>query len=237
MSPPQYIMLYNQLKRKIVTGTFAEGELLPSENKLTSEYQVARSTVRQALNELVKDGYINKKQGVGSIVDRSVKSLGLLSFKGFSDVMGKVNKNVSTRNINGPTIAPWMDHFFYKLTKEEISAGCIFLERIRFVDNDPVMLELTYIPNFGLSGLCQSTFVNNSLFQTLNVKYNIEVNNLTQDLRAVTANAKVSRNLQLTIGNPVLHVYRKYFTTREHFKIYSSLFCNTNKYAIGSNHG
>ena len=177
MKKPNYIKLYQTLKRKIVSGEYAEGDILPSENSLASSYKIARSTVRQGLQQLADDGYIIKKHGLGSIVNSPVKSLGLLSFKGFSDVVGKTSKNVNTRIIKGPIIVGWMGDFFYNLTKEEIDAGCIYLERMRFVDNDPVMLEYTYIPNINLPEFCKTPFVNNSLFQTLSLKHHIEINN------------------------------------------------------------
>jgi DNA-binding GntR family transcriptional regulator len=236
MNQPQYLILYQKLKRKIVTGEFPEGHFLPSENSLASSFKVARSTVRQALQQLADDGYIIKKKGLRSVVNSTVKSLGLLSFKGFSDVVGKTSKNVNTQIIKGPVITGWMVDFFYNLTKEEIDAGCIYLERMRFVDNDPVMLEYTYIPNIDLPDFCKTPFVNNSLFQTLSLKHHIEINNLSQEIRAIQANDEVARWLMTGQGKPVLHIYRKYSTSRENFKIYSSLYCNTDRYAIGSNH-
>ncbi len=232
MTKPQYLILYQKLKRKIVTGEIPEGNFLPSENNLASTYKVARSTVRHALLQLTNDGYINKKKGLRSIVNSPVKSLGLLSFKGFSDVVGQTSKNVNTRIIKGPIISSWMVDFFYDLSEEEIDAGCIYLERMRFVDTDPVMLEYTYIPNIDLPDFCQTPFINNSLFQTLSLKHHIEINNLSQQIRAIQANYEVARWLMTSQGKPVLHIYRKYFTTRKNFRIYSSLYCNTDRYAL-----
>lgn len=236
MKQLQYIKLYESLKRKIVTGELPEGDLLPSEHQLTTAYNVARSTVRQALQHLVNDGYIQKKQGLGSIVNSPVKRLGLLSFKGFSDVVGKTSKNIRTGIITGPEERRWKGNFFYPLTTEEKKAGCIYLERIRFVDDEPVMLEHTYLPNMGIANICSQTFINNSLFQTLNVRYQIEINNLNQDLRAVQADLYVAEKLGIQQNKPVLHIYRRYSTTKPEFRIYSSLYCNTSKYAIGSYH-
>lgn len=236
LAHPHYIKLYNNLKRQIIHGIFSEGALLPSENELRISENVARSTVRQALNELVKDGYITKKKGLGSIVNSRVKSLGLLSFKGFSDVVGETNRNVKTSIITPPAIIDWEQPFFYQLNKKELSAGCIYVERIRFVNEDQVMLEQTYIPNINLQQFCEQDFINGSLFRTLSITYHIEINDLVQDLRAIEADNRVARYLNLSAGAPVLHIYRKYITNREDLRIYSSLFCNTKKYAIGSNY-
>ena len=60
---------------------------MPSENDLSHQFKITRATVRQALEELVKEGYIEKRQGKGSVVISDRKTLGLLSFKGFSEVL------------------------------------------------------------------------------------------------------------------------------------------------------
>lgn len=69
----KYLQLSNTLTNKIQDGTYPVGSKLPTEAELTSSYNVSRQTVRQALNLLVEDGLIIKKQGSGN----RVISLGL----------------------------------------------------------------------------------------------------------------------------------------------------------------
>src|SRR5215469_14030264 len=86
----QYQKLKNTLKEKIIKGVYKPGEVLPSEHDLREQYKLARFTVRQALEELVKEGFITKHKGKGSIVaERKRKALGLFSIKGFSAVVGE----------------------------------------------------------------------------------------------------------------------------------------------------
>ncbi len=139
----QYSRLHNTLKMQIQKGLYREGEQLPSEQELCTTYQLARSTVRQALSHLVLEGYIKKVQGKGSIISSPVRSLGLLSVTGFSDAMKKVNRPIRTEFVREPAIEEWNEHFYYELTQKEKKAGCITLERLRFTDNHPVMWEFT----------------------------------------------------------------------------------------------
>lgn len=86
----QYQKLKELLKKKILNGTYKPGSILPSEHELRTQHNLARFTVRQALDELVKEGYIAKHKGKGSIViERKRKPLGLFSIKGFSAVVGE----------------------------------------------------------------------------------------------------------------------------------------------------
>jgi len=75
---PQYRRLYELLRKQILTGVYEEGSLLPSENSLCAIHSMARPTVRHALDSLVKDGFIMKKQGKGSIVRKPPQNIGIL---------------------------------------------------------------------------------------------------------------------------------------------------------------
>ncbi|MFD2307620.1 trehalose operon repressor [Enterococcus termitis] len=60
--------IFLELEKGILEGEYPPGTLLPSENQLVEHYSVSRETIRKALNLLINAGYIQKKQGKGSIV-------------------------------------------------------------------------------------------------------------------------------------------------------------------------
>src|ERR1700712_2933938 len=109
MKLPIYRQIQESLKEKITSGVYAEGGLLPSEHDLCGEFSSTRMTVRQALNELVKEGYITRQHGKGSIVSAIRKSLGLLSLKGWTDVVGASDRHGKTFILEGPTLKPLED--------------------------------------------------------------------------------------------------------------------------------
>jgi GntR family transcriptional regulator/GntR family frlABCD operon transcriptional regulator len=157
-----------------------------------------------------------------------------LSFRGFSDVLGTEQKKIFSILLQDPVLIHWPKNFFYSLSKQELNTKTFFISRLRFVEDDPVMLEYTYVPNMGLDNFLSLPLVNNSLFQTLRSRFHIEVKNVSQDLQAVAASEDVSTLLNYYPGAPVVHVYRKYSTSRDELKIYSSLYCNTEKYFLSS---
>ncbi|MFT6879936.1 MAG: DNA-binding GntR family transcriptional regulator [Arcticibacterium sp.] len=231
---PQYKKVHIALNRQILSGAFQEGSLLPSENELCQTYNISRMTVRHALSELVKDGLIQKKTGKGSVVVNTRKSLAVLSFKGFTEVVGSSEKKPTTVNIKGPFETDWQESFFYKLSEKEKAAGVIKIERLRLADEKPVMLEHTFIPNIDLPHFCTSPLLKYSLFNTLLVNHNIKILSIEQDVRAISTPPKIGGLLDLEEYAPLLHIYRKYYTSRNNFFIYSSLYCNTNNYTIGN---
>jgi len=94
----KYLKIYNELAKQIETGEIKPKSQLPSENRLSKEYDLSRGTVRKALDLLVQNGYIQKVQGKGSIVldinkfDFPVS--GVVSFKELSQKLGQDSKTI-----------------------------------------------------------------------------------------------------------------------------------------------
>jgi DNA-binding GntR family transcriptional regulator len=231
---PRHQVVYKYLKKMIISGSLNEGTLLPSENELCNQFEVTRPTVRQALNTLVQEGYIYKHHGKGSIVASQRRTLGLLSFRGFSEVLKETAEPVQTRVLEGAVKQDWPEDFFYPLAKNILQAGCYFIKRLRLVGANPVMLEYTWLPDIDLPDFAQISFEKNSLFSTLGSHYHIEVTSVDQQVRAIQANAEMAFQLGVVEGTALLHIYRKYGTSRNGFYLFSSLLCNTEKYSIGN---
>jgi DNA-binding LacI/PurR family transcriptional regulator len=67
-APPLHVQLANIIKEKIVEGVWRQGETIPTEKELCAEFDVARGTVRQALQALETDGFLRREQGRGTFV-------------------------------------------------------------------------------------------------------------------------------------------------------------------------
>ena len=233
MKLPRYLQLHALLKEQILSGAYAEGSLLPSENQLSRQHQITRSMVRQALQELEKEGLIRKQQGKGSIVVRKDQKLGLLSFRGFSEVLGGSDHKASSRFLHLPRKEKWSNRFFFDLSEEEKKQACIYISRLREVDGKPVMLEHTYFPDV-LEGFLQKEWIEASLFKTLQAAHQVSVRSVEQYIRAILASPEMAVLLEVSEGTPLLKINRKYASSRPGFFIYSTLYCNTEQYAISS---
>ena len=100
MREPIYIKIEKYLKDLIDSGEIKQGELLPSENKLCEKFNVTRMTVRSAFNNLVKEGYITRKRGIGSIVLANRISDNIGTIEGYTKEMVNKGYNVTTKLIN-----------------------------------------------------------------------------------------------------------------------------------------
>lgn len=227
---PQYRRLYELLRKHILEGIYREGDLLPSENELCSLYGMTRPTVRQALSTLAGDGLIRKHQGKGSIVHSLPREIGILSVSGTTSAVG--DRNLKTRIIKKPLLIPWPVNFIFPLSELEKESGCIYMERLRLLDDIPIFYDISFIGNINLPRITARQFENRSLFQVLRDHYRVEIKGGEQRIKAIPASVRISRFLKLSKNQPVLHLERKMETNVSGLFVYSSIFCNTEKYSI-----
>jgi DNA-binding GntR family transcriptional regulator len=227
---PRHRKLYEILRKHISDGIYKEGDLLPSENELCQLYDMTRPTVRQSLSSLANDGYIIKHQGKGSIVHNLPGEIGILSVSGTTSAVG--DRKLKTKIIVKPVLMKWPDEFMFPLTELEKESGCIYMERVRFLDDAPIFYDISFIANINLPRITSRQFENRSLFQILRDNYRIEIKGGNQRIKAIPASSKISRFLHLKKEQPVLHLERKIETNNPDLFLYSSIYCNTEKYSI-----
>jgi len=137
------IPLHVQLKG-IIEKQIAEGELtgqIPTERNFMEDYNVSRSTVREAINLLVREGVLEKRHGSGTFV----------SIKPIHQWLGNLTSTTEMiRQMGKKPGAKLIDH--YKMTPEayiQEKAGfsdAFFIKRIRYADDIPIGVECHYYP-------------------------------------------------------------------------------------------
>jgi GntR family transcriptional regulator len=199
-----YRQLQDTLRRAIGTGILKPQEALPAERDLAAGFGVSRITVRKALDTLVAEGLLIRRQGAGTFVaGRVEKQFAKLS--SFSEDMAARGRTVRS---------DWLTRSEGQVSPDEaltlgLSPGSrIFrLNRIRFADDLPMALEYSTISGFGLDG---PESVADSLYAALEAKGNRPVRAL-QRLRAILFNAEQAALLGVALGAPGLLIERRGF--------------------------
>ncbi len=227
---PPYKYIYETIRQQIIDEIFVEGDLLPSEHALSTTYDVARPTIRKALQRLQNEGYISKHQGRGSTVRGVPKGVGILSLRGTTTAVGE--DNLSTIITHKPEIRSWDEAFTFSLSKTEKEVGCVYFERLRMVNGKPVFYDITMLPNINLPRFTQRNLNDKSLFDILRKFYQIEVIGGEQKILAIQADVKLQKHFNIGPNHPIVQLNRKIETNRYGFFIYSQVFCNSAEYAL-----
>jgi GntR family transcriptional regulator/GntR family frlABCD operon transcriptional regulator len=142
------------------------------------------------------------------------------------------DRNLRTRIVVKPVIIPWPDDFMFVLSELERESGCIYMERLRLLDNVPIFYDISYIANINLPRITSRKFEDKSLFGILRDHYKVEIKGGEQRIKAIPASLKTGGLLNLKRSQPLLHLERKMETNVAGLFLYSSIYCNTGKYSI-----
>ncbi|ECD6344391.1 GntR family transcriptional regulator [Salmonella enterica subsp. enterica serovar Newport] len=141
LSMPIYLQLKQAIRCAIDEKILHHGSILPSERKMSQSLELSRVTVVKALNELLDEGLVIKRQGKGTVISIPVSYN--LSSGGFSSQLQHLG-NVSNRWLVRELIPADA-----AIAKElEVDEGSLVskIRRVRLVDDFPVSLETMYIP-------------------------------------------------------------------------------------------
>lgn len=200
---PLYRQLENLLKEDIETGKLPSGSKLPTENELVSMYSVSRVTVRKALDALSQQGYLERRPGKGTYVAEKKLQRTLDGVSSFSQVcreMGCVPGGKTIRR----SIELASEKEAQQLGIPEDSQ-ILVMERIRYADGQPVVLEVTkFSENFLF--LMREDLSDRSLYEILDKKCGVRFTKSIKTVDIVYANAKEAKFLGIAKGYPLLRI-------------------------------
>jgi DNA-binding GntR family transcriptional regulator len=168
-----YLQLYTILRKKIESGEWPIGTQIPTEEELCTLFNVSRATVRTSVLELVRQGYLMRQQGKGTFVYRNIISDGIAMMTSLKELMFESTPDVTTSVLARTVMMP-VDGLDGKL---DISPDkhIIYIKRLRLLDNDPFLLQETYVPYHICPLLLEDDIAQNSLFDIFEKNYGIKI--------------------------------------------------------------
>jgi GntR family transcriptional regulator len=205
-SNPLYLQLYQLLRREIRAGIWKPGDQLPSEPQLVERYDVSRATVRQAMQELVADGLIERKRGRGSFVAMPSLEQNLVRIVSFTEEMQQRGLEPNTHLISA-TLMPATERIAAKLGVEP-GQELARLERLRLADGQPMSVEVSCLVHRYCPNVLEYDFTQISLRQTLQREYDITLARAEQTIHAIAAEKEMAELLAIEPGEPLLYIER-----------------------------
>ena len=210
---PLYQQVMDDLKGEIARGVYASGSRIPSEMELAKSYGVGRITVRRAIEELSRAGYLNRQQGRGTFVcapklKRKIRQKD--DVQSFSDAC-RVNGMEPGACVISRKILP-ADSTEAQFFGVPVGTDLICVERVRTADGVPVMLENNIYVYEDNAYLSTAPLSNQSIFEF--------VRNRTGRTPAFTdpctleiacASPEVARLLAVPVGEPLFYMEAFFF--------------------------
>ena len=219
---PIYHQIEEQIRQQIDADILQQGESIPAERLFAEKYGISRMTVRQALNNLVNDGYLYRQKGKGTFVSQKKLAQKLQGLTSFTEEMKERGFEPSNRLIHFEVIAaPARIAKEFALTEH---APVYEIKRVRLADGKPMAFETTYIPANLAKGLTED-IIQKSLYDFIENQLELTIYEAKQELEAAIASNEEIRYLEVENGAPVLHIRRiSYLKDGTAFEIVKSAF-------------
>ncbi|RKD23661.1 transcriptional regulator, GntR family [Caminicella sporogenes DSM 14501] len=200
----KYLNIYNEILNKIENNYFKPNSKLPSENDLMREYNVSRATIRNALNLLEQNGYIQKIKGKGSFVldihKFNFPVSGLISFKELSKKIG-LNANTILKELS--VIKP--DSYLMKQLQISGDEHVWKVIRVREIDNKKIILDKDYF-NKKFVPLLTKDICEDSIYEYLESKLGLKISFAKKEITVQIATEDDKKYLDLEGYNMVVVV-------------------------------
>lgn len=198
-----YIKVLESLKEKINADVYSVGSALPTEKQLIDEYQVSRITVRKAVDELVKLKLVEKRRGSGTYVLEKQLSHQMNTLAGTSEIQHGNNKTVKYK-----VTQFFMDtenasvHKLLGLNEDE---PLYYIRRVKYIDDQPRIVEDSYMPVALFPDLNIST-LEKSKFDYVEHEKKMTIEGSRQEFTAVESNEDIMKLLGLEKSHPIINL-------------------------------
>lgn len=185
---PLYYQLYTILLNQIKSGEYKPGDMLPTEIAIVEEYNVSRATVRQAVLDLMRNGYVVREKSRGTFVKDYSDTVGYSGyakyFSAFSSKGGRIPLN-SVVLAKSVVVPPKTVQEFLKLEPGE---KAFYLKRLRYINGEVNTFVEDWLPYKYCEGIEDRDFSNEaSLYKILEEDYHIVPNHSTRTFESACA--------------------------------------------------
>lgn len=203
---PLHAQIRENLRERILDGSYPPHARLPAESELGSIFGVSRITVRQALGDLQREGIIFRIPGKGTFVSKTKAYQELTQLEGFAEAMARMGHVIHNEVIGHHRIAATAQ------VAERMQVGTgepvMEIKRVRYLDKEPVSLEISYLPEDIAQRLRNEDLARRDIFRILEDDYSIPLGHADIRIDAVVADGTLARTLRVEDGAALLRLER-----------------------------
>lgn len=199
---PLYAQLEEILRSAILSHQWPPNHAIPSELELSKTYGVSRMTARSVVTQLVNDGLLRRVQGKGTFVVEQKIPTKSLAYMGIREQLERMGYQTTTRLLTFKQIEASQN----LVEKLDIMQGDAvhFIERIRYIDGNPISLHRSYIPKALAPTLQSERLENDQLCVILQNEFNLKSAIVNETLESVLASIEEANLFMVDRTFPLL---------------------------------
>lgn len=205
-----YLQLFDILKKKIENKEWTAGMQIPTEDQLCKMFNVSRATVRNAVLELVRQGYLIRQQGKGTFVSTNYISEGLIMTTVFKKLWVE-DDSLFNKEILVKTVMMPIGDLSKELAIPE-NRHVIYIKIRWLFKNEPSILQESYIPFNICPQILEEDLESQSIIDLFEKKYSIKITRVNNYFDVLFLNKGIAETLQLSENSPAIEFTQKVFS-------------------------
>lgn len=194
----------DEILNKIRSNEYKVGEKIPTEHALCELFNVSRTTIRTALNQLTTEGYLVRHQGKGTFVaEQKVKQTLTQTVKRYKDQIAIQGKKAQIKLLS-IQVVPADDRLVHEL-QVEAQAPIQRIERVRYANGEPTQYEIAYIPWDIAPGITKE-HAETSLYETLEKQFQVAITYTSENIEIVLVDDKITDHLHIEKEVPCFYI-------------------------------
>jgi GntR family transcriptional regulator len=184
--------------------------MIPAESELIDQFAISRSTVRQVLDLLVKEGLIYRQRGRGSFVAHPTLEQSMVRIVSFTEDMLQRGFKPGTRILSA-SLVPASPDIAEKL-RVDAREPLACVERLRLADDEPMSIEESFLVHRYCPDVLQHDYATKSLREILERDYGIRLVRAKQRIQAIEAPRRLADLLEIKPRSALLVIERVSFS-------------------------
>ena len=199
---PLYYQLKTLLLEEIKSNAYPVDSIIPTEKEISEMFEISRTTVRQAITELVREGWLYRVKSKGTFVaQRKIKQDFIRRLESFNEQIERTGRRPGTELLALEVVE--MPERAAEAFGVAPGEKVVYLHRKRSADDEPLVTVETYLPYPKCAFLMQHNMAKESMYNVLAEREETRICRVSRILEAVAANAQDARLLNIRTGKPV----------------------------------
>ncbi|MBN2395740.1 MAG: GntR family transcriptional regulator [Candidatus Atribacteria bacterium] len=203
---PLYFQMARLFMNKITNNEWEINTMIPTELKLCEDYQISRGTVRKAIDNLVQEGFLNRKQGVGTFVCKPCNVLPVSNF--YCVELNRKSQRIKLRRkiLSKRVITP--NNRIKKLMRINDKKKLFRIKGMLLIDRTPIALETLYLLKDFFPNLKSADLATMAPYEIFMLKYNLKMSEVRESFSLKELDKKDSEIFSLPESSYALLVDR-----------------------------